>query len=97
LFDKTSEPYISVDHLNNHFETSKTTIAAKSKQIRALLKIDRWDNEFSTRRMIDRNPFNNLVVVDDMILPIDSLPEELQNTVRQARAEGKDIYFRTKR
>ena len=95
LFDKSFEPYISLDDLNNHFGTSKTTTAAKSKQIRDLLKIDRWDNEFSTKRMVDDNPFNNLVMVDDLILPLDSLPEELQNAVRQARAEGKDISFRT--
>jgi hypothetical protein len=46
--------------------------------------------------MVDNNPFNNLVMVDDLIVPLDSLPKELQNTVRQARAEGKDISFRTR-
>jgi hypothetical protein len=96
LFDKSSEPYISGDDLNNHFGTSKSTISAKSKQIRDLLKVDRWDNEFSTIRMTNSNPFNNLVMVDDLIFPLDSLPEELQNAVRQARAEGKDISFRTR-
>jgi hypothetical protein len=96
LFDKSFEPYISLDDLNNHFGTSKTTTAAKSKQIRDLLKIDKWDNEFSTKRMVDGNPFNKLVMVDDLIVPLDSLPEELQNAVRQARAEGKDISFRTR-
>jgi Domain of unknown function (DUF6398) len=28
LFDKSFEPYISLDDLNNHFETNKTTTAA---------------------------------------------------------------------
>jgi hypothetical protein len=96
LFDKSFKPYVSIDDLNNHFGTSKTTTAAKSKLIRDLLKIDRWDNEFSIKRMVDNNPFNNLVMVDDLIVPLDSLPKELQNTVRQARAEGKDISFRTR-
>ena len=45
--------------------------------------------------MADNNPFNKLVMVDDLIVPIDSLPEEIKNAVRQVRAEGKDISFRT--
>ena len=95
LFDKSFEPYISVEDLSNYFETSKTTTTAKSKLIRDLLKIDRWGSEFSTRKVADNNPFNKLVMVDDLIVPIDSLPEEIKNAVRQARAEGKDISFRT--
>ena len=46
--------------------------------------------------MIDDNPLNNLVMVDDMIYPLDTLPEELQILVRQAKAEGREISFRTK-
>ena len=95
LFDKSFEPYISVEDLSNYFETSKTTTSAKSKLIRDLLKIDRWGSEFSTRKVADNNPFNKLVMVDDLIVPIDSLPEEIKNAVRQVRAEGKDISFRT--
>ena len=40
LFDKSFEPYVSINDLNNYFGTTKTTVAAKSKQIRNLLKID---------------------------------------------------------
>jgi hypothetical protein len=96
LFDKSFAPYVSVQDLNNHFGTSKTTVAAKSKQIREMLNLEHWDHEFSTKRMIDGNPFNNLVMVDGLILPLSSLPEELQAAVRQARAEGKDITFSTR-
>ncbi len=96
LFDKTFEPYISIEELNQYFETNKSTTAAKSKQIRDMLKISVWGTDFLTHQMIDSNPLNNMVMVDDMIFPVNALPEELQNAVRKARAEGKEISYRTK-
>lgn len=96
LFDPAFEPYVSVDDINAYFDTKKSTTTNKSKQIRDMFKMERWDNEFSTDRMNEHNPFNNLVLVDGMIVPLESLPEEFQEMVKQARAEGKDISFMTK-
>jgi hypothetical protein len=96
LFDKSFEPYISIEDINVYFGTKKSTTGNKSKQIRDLLKLDRWDNEFSIKRMQDSNPFANLVMVDGYIVPVDTLPEEYQLAVRQAREEGKDISFTTR-
>ncbi len=96
LFDKASEPYVTVEEINDFFKTNKSTTGNKSKQIRDLLKLDRWDDEFSTKRMRDSNPFNNLVMVDGLIVPLNTLPDEYQEIVRQARAEGKDISFNTR-
>ena len=96
LFDKASMPYSSVDEINTFFGTNKTTTGNKSKQIRDLLKLQRWDNEFSTKKMMDSNPYANLVMVDGLIVPLDTLPEQYQEAVRQARAEGKDISFTTR-
>lgn len=95
LFDKSEKPYISIDDLNNFFGTGKSTTTNRSKEIRDMLKLKRWDNEFSTKKMQESNPYANLVMVDGFIVTIDSLPEEYQKLVRQARAEGKDISFRT--
>ncbi len=96
LFDKSFEPYLSVDDINDYFGTKKSTTGNKSKQIRDLLKLSYWNNEFSTKNMQDSDPFANLVMVDGFIVPLDSLPEEYQQMVKQARAEGKDISFTTK-
>lgn len=96
LFDKASEPYVSVDEINDFFKTNKSTTGNKSKQIRDLLKLERWDNEFSTKRMEESDPFKNLVMVDGLIVPLDTLPPEYQEMVRQARTEGKDISFNTR-
>jgi len=96
LFDKSFEPYVSTDDINEFFGTSKSTTGNKSKQIRDLLKLDRWNNEFSIKRMQESNPFANLVMVDGLIVSVDTLPEQYQLAVRQARAEGKDISFTTR-
>jgi len=68
LFDKSSQPYVSIDEINDYFGTKKTTSSSKSKQIRDMLKLQMWDNEFSTTRMSSRNPFANLVMVDGLLL-----------------------------
>jgi len=96
LFDKSFAPYVSVDDINTFFGTSKSTTGNKSKQIRDLLKLNLYDNEFSTKKMQDSNPFASYVMVDGLIVLLDTLPEQYQIAVRQARAEGKDISFTTK-
>lgn len=96
LFDKSFEPYISVSEINNYFGTSKSTTGNKSQQIREMLKLDRWGSEFSTKKMQESNPIANLVMVDGLIVPLNSLPEQYQEAVRQARAAGKDISFTTR-
>ncbi len=96
LFDKSFEPYVSIDDINAFFATSKSTTGNKSKQIRDLLKLDLWNNEFSTKRMRNSNPFANLVMVDGLIVPVDTLPVQYQQAVRQAQAEGNDISFTTR-
>ena len=93
LFDKSFVPYVSIDEINDFFGTTKSTTGNKSKLIRDLLKLDRYDQEFSTKKMQESNPFNNLVMVDGLIVPLDTLPEQYQQEVRHARAEGKDISF----
>ena len=86
LFDKSFMPYTSIDDINNFFGTKKTTVSNKSREIRDLLKLGYWDDEFSTKRMTNNNPFAEMVMVDGLIAPVSALPEELQKLVRQTRA-----------
>lgn len=95
LFDKSFAPYVTLDEINDFFGTTKSTSGSKSKQIRDLLKLNYYDKEFSTKKMQENNPYNNLVMVDGFIVSIDTLPEQYQQAVRQARAEGKDISLTT--
>ena len=55
-----------------------------------------YNPEFSTRKMAGSNPFNDLAMVDGLIVPINTLPEDLQKMVKDARAKGDDIEFHTK-
>jgi hypothetical protein len=96
LFDKSSKPYVSIDEINDFFGTKKSTTSNKSKEIRDLLKLSYWDKEFSTQGMAKSDPYANLVMVDDFIVPIDSLPKEYQEIAKQIIAEGGNISFSTK-
>ncbi len=96
LFDKSFEPYIPSKEIHDYFGTKPTTVSNKARIIKEMFDMWHFSPEFSTSRMEEDNPFNNMVVVDDLIVPVDSLPEDMQQMVRQARAEGKDITFTTK-
>lgn len=95
LFDKSFEPYISPKEINDHFGTKSTTVTNKARAIKDMFDLWYYSPEFSTDTMQQNNPFNNLVMVDDIIVPIDNLPEDMQRIARQAKAEGKDIAFTT--
>ncbi len=95
LFDKSFEPHVTVSDINEYFGTSGSTVSQKSKRIRDMFRMSYFDSEFSVAGMTDANPLNDMVMVDGFIVPLDSLPEEYQQMVRQARAEGRDIEFRS--
>jgi hypothetical protein len=95
LFDKSFEPYISSKQLNDHFQTKTTTVSNKARIIKDMFDLWYYNPEFSTKMMEQNNPFNDIVIVDDLFVPIGSLPIEMQQMVRQARTEGKDITFTT--
>ena len=95
LFDKSGEPHVTVNEINDYFGTKQSTVTGKSKQIRDLLKLSHFDKNFSVGKMRNTNPLENMVMVDGFIVPLDSIPDDLQKMVRQARTEGRDIEFKT--
>ena len=95
LFDKSFEPYASVSDINDYFGTKSSSVSQKSKRIMDLFKMTYFDSEFSTGGMNDVSPLNNMVVVDGYIMPLNTLPKEYQEMVREARARGEDITFRS--
>lgn len=97
LFDKSFEPYITSETIHKHFGTKSSTVSAKAAQIKNMFNIWHYDPEFSTSGMTASNPFNDIVSVDGFLVPISTLPEEMQIMVRNARAEGNDIEFTTRR
>jgi hypothetical protein len=73
LFDKGSEPYVSVHDICGYFGTAQSTASQKSKTIRDMFKMGYFDNEFATQRTQQSNPFNNLVPINGFIVPADFL------------------------
>jgi hypothetical protein len=97
LFDKSFEPYMTAQEISDYFGTKNSTVSNKARQIREMFNLTMFDNEFATEHMNETNPFNNMVVVDGLIVPLSSIPEDLQELVRKERSEGRDIEFTTER
>ncbi|WP_321421789.1 DUF6398 domain-containing protein [uncultured Methanobacterium sp.] len=77
LFDKSFEPYLTPDDICNYFNTKKSTVSSKAKTIRDILKLEYYDEEFSTQKMVGNNPFNNFVMTEEgIIVPTSMLFEE---------------------
>ncbi len=88
LFDRDFEPYVSLDEINDFFGTKKSTSGNKAKLIRDMFKLDaRRNEEFLTERIKKANPFRDMVMINGFLVPISMLPEELQEIVRQAKAQ----------
>ncbi len=69
LFDKSFTPYQSADDICNYFNTSKSTTSQKAKLIRDMFKLNYYDKYFSTQKMSNSNPFNELVMINNFIVP----------------------------
>ncbi len=95
LFDKSCEPYMSADQISEHFGTKNSTVSNKARQIKDMFDMWHFSPEFSTQKMTEDNPFNNMVMVDGFIVPLDTLPAELQKMVKDARSRGEDVEFQT--
>ena len=96
LFDKSFEPYVTAEQISEYFGTKNSTVSNKARQIRDMFDMFHFDPEFSTNKMTEDSPMNKLVMVDGLIAPLSSLPPDLQEMVREARANGEDIMFQTK-
>lgn len=95
LFDKSFEPYMTAEQISEYFETKNSTVSNKARQIKDMFDMWHFNPEFSTQNMKESNPFNDMVMVDGLIVPLSSIPEELQEMVRNERAKGRDIEFTT--
>ena len=95
LFDKTFEPYVTPDQICEYFAVNKSTVSNKAAQIKNMFRLWPFNPEFSTQRMNENNPLNDMVMVDGFIVPLAAIPEEWQAMVIEARENGQDIEFTT--
>jgi hypothetical protein len=76
LFDKSSQPYVSATDINEYFGTKQSTTSQKSKKIRDMFNMTYFDSTFSIDSVDQNSPFNNLSIVNGLIVPQDMLGEE---------------------
>jgi len=67
LFDKAFEPYATPDDICNYFGTKKSTVSAKALIIKDMFKMSYYCQEFSTKHMLVKSPFNNMFMQDGLI------------------------------
>jgi len=97
LFDKSFEPYMTAEQISEYFGTKTSTVSNKAREIKDMFDMSYFSPEFSTQRMSGENPFNKMVMVDGFIVPLETLPIDLQEMVNDARSRGEDIEFHTNR
>jgi len=96
LFDKSFEPYLTPDQICDYFGVKKSTVSNKAREIMDMFDMGPFNPEFSTKAMTESNSSNDMVMVDGFIVKLDTLPDDLQQMVREARARGEDADFFTK-
>lgn len=68
LFDKSFRPHATTDAICDYFQVSKRTVAQKAKLIRDMFKLEYFNPEFSTERMVKNNPLAQLAMVDGFVI-----------------------------
>lgn len=85
LFDKSFEPYVTIDELNDSFGTKKSTTGQKSKFIRDLLKIKYTDLEFVTPSAIESVPYKQKIAFDHLFASVNGLTAVLQDIMKRSK------------
>lgn len=85
LFDKSFEPYSTPDEICNYFNTKKSTVSNKAHDIREMLNLNHFDEEFSTGYMLESAPTffidekSGMIIPEEYINPMDSYFDEVYN------------------
>lgn len=76
LFDKSNQPYVPVTNIFEYFGTKQSTTSQKSKKIRDMFNITYFDSNFLIKSVDQESPFNNLAMVNGLIVPQDFLNDK---------------------
>ena len=90
LFDRSFEPYVCADDICDYFRSNKSTVSQKAKVIRDMFRMQYYDDNFSTTVMMEKNPFDKLVVVNGLVVPIESLPPEIRDLILEERRKLRE-------
>jgi hypothetical protein len=84
LYDASFEPHMKATELYKAFGVGQSTALGKSKQVRDLLDMHQLDPDWSTQFMLQRNPFNAMVMINGLMVDARDLPKEVQELLHQA-------------
>lgn len=76
LFDKSNQSYVPVTNIFEYFGTKQSTTSQKSKKIRDMFNMTYFDDNFSIASVEQDSPFNNLSLVNGLMIPQDMLNEK---------------------
>ena len=83
LFDKSQDPHMSAGDLCEGFGIGKSTGAAKSKEVRDLLRMTQFDPNWCLPSQMDSNPMAWMIMVNGLIVDARSMPREVQEVAYQ--------------
>lgn len=78
LFDKTKTPSISASELAEAFSLSTSTVGNKSKQVRELLKMRRFDHHWCLPSNMENSGLYWMIMFNGFIIDARCLPREIQ-------------------
>lgn len=79
LFDKSTQPYVTVTDICDYFETKQSTTSQKAKKIRDMFKMNYFDSDFAIKSVEQNSPFNAISVTNGFIAPQDFIEDEEVN------------------
>ncbi len=78
LFDPSQTPHVKSTQIPDYLKTARSTVQAKSKQIRDVLGMYQLSPEWSLPSRLDRNPLAWMITVNGLILDARYLPRPIQ-------------------
>lgn len=78
LFDRSQKLYMNAAELCEWFGVSKSTGAAKSKEVREALKMSHWDASWCLPSKLASHPMAWMITVNGLIVDARSMPREIQ-------------------
>ena len=83
LFDRSQSPHLTGGQLSALLGIPKSTLTAKAKLIRDLLRIGPMEPEFCRREILESHPLAWLISVNGVIVDARSMPPEIQAEARR--------------
>jgi len=93
LFEESVQPHVTKIEISEYFGVKKSNISSKSSSIQRTLGMQHFGSEYSTQRIKKEDTSKDFVKVDGRLVHLTTLPPDLQEYVKNERANGKHVEF----